>query len=80
MLYPVILVTFFPSDSFTDYLDEGIHGRPFISWDGVDKADGGFGGYCAHGSNVFPTWHRAYTALFEVRTTAFMHFMVISSN
>ncbi|KAH6674977.1 hypothetical protein B0J14DRAFT_25463 [Halenospora varia] len=51
----------------------GIHGRPFISWDGVDpkimaplpNADGIPIGYCTHGNTLFPTWHRPYLALIE---------------
>lgn len=27
-------------------------------------------GYCTHGSILFPTWHRPYLALFEVRRCA----------
>ena len=49
----------------------GIHGRPFIAWDGVNPATPGAGdsatGYCTHGNTLFPTWHRPYLALFEVR-------------
>ncbi len=49
----------------------GIHGLPYIPWDG---ATGGkawddstqWGGYCTHGSVLFPTWHRPYVMLFEV--------------
>ena len=40
----------------------GIHGLPYEAWDssfGTQKT-----GYCTHGSNLFPTWHRAYIALF----------------
>lgn len=44
----------------------GIHGRPFIPWDGAAQAPGGGGGYCTHSSNLFPTWHRPFLALFEV--------------
>ncbi|KAF2134809.1 Di-copper centre-containing protein, partial [Dothidotthia symphoricarpi CBS 119687] len=43
----------------------GIHGRPFVSWDGVEKHPEGKDGYCAHSSNIFPTWHRPYLALME---------------
>ena len=43
---------------------QGIHGRPYIAWDGVQ---GAFQiGYCTHSSILFPTWHRPYVALFEV--------------
>ena len=35
---------------------EGIHGRPYIAWDGVE---GPFqAGYCTHSSILFPSWHR----------------------
>jgi tyrosinase len=44
----------------------GTHGRPFIPWDGVGRDPRGSNGYCAHGSNLFPTWHRPYLALVEV--------------
>lgn len=43
----------------------GIHGRPFVEWDGVGFAFGRSGGYCPHGSTLFPTWHRPYLALYE---------------
>lgn len=45
----------------------GIHGRPYKAWDGVGIGPpGSGGGYCPHGSNLFPTWHRPYLALMEV--------------
>ncbi|KAI9785255.1 MAG: hypothetical protein M1835_003372, partial [Candelina submexicana] len=50
------------------YQIAGIHGRPFVSWDGVTGAANGsssFRGYCTHNSVLFPTWHRPYLALFE---------------
>ncbi|KAF2877846.1 hypothetical protein BDV95DRAFT_479733 [Massariosphaeria phaeospora] len=47
------------------YQIAGIHGRPYIPWDGVNAVDGGGGGYCTHGSNIFLPWHRPYLALFE---------------
>ncbi|KAJ3523968.1 hypothetical protein NM688_g8640 [Phlebia brevispora] len=46
----------------------GIHGQPFINWDGSKGIDGGpdqWGGYCTHASILFPTWHRVYHALVE---------------
>lgn len=46
----------------------GIHGRPFVPWDGVKGDDyywSHYSGYCTHDSNLFPTWHRPYLALFE---------------
>ncbi|KAH9950601.1 tyrosinase [Amylocystis lapponica] len=46
----------------------GIHGLPHVQWNasGTDKSvSEAWGGYCTHGSVLFPTWHRPYTALFE---------------
>ncbi|KAI0925031.1 hypothetical protein AcW2_005732 [Taiwanofungus camphoratus] len=45
----------------------GIHGLPFQRWgeSGGDKPAAEWGGYCTHGSVIFPTWHRPYVALFE---------------
>jgi tyrosinase len=40
---------------------------PFVTWDGVNPTPGNENtGYCTHSSILFPTWHRAYLALFEV--------------
>jgi len=48
----------------------GIHGLPYIPWNGATGAafdpDTQWGGYCIHGSVLFPTWHRPYMMLFEV--------------
>jgi tyrosinase len=47
----------------------GIHGLPYSPWEGaggnqpVEGSDSG--GYCTHGSVLFPTWHRPYVALYE---------------
>ncbi|KZT70397.1 Di-copper centre-containing protein [Daedalea quercina L-15889] len=47
----------------------GIHGMPYVRWGDSGPAnspDGDtFGGYCTHGSVLFPTWHRPYVSLFE---------------
>lgn len=54
--------------------DEGIHGRPYIAWDGVQ---GPFqAGYCTHSSILFPTWHRPYMALFEVEFQSFAQSLI----
>lgn len=54
----------------------GIHRFPYEPWNGVDRkvmgkkavtADSRRGGYCAHSSILFGTWHRPYVAFFEVR-------------
>lgn len=51
----------------------GIHGYPFIAYDGANGVNGfqanpanQAAGYCTHGSTLFPTWHRPYTMLVEV--------------
>lgn len=51
----------------------GIHGQPYRAWDGVTSANfeqtgrtNSSSGYCSHGSVIFPTWHRAYLAMYEV--------------
>ncbi|EMD35087.1 hypothetical protein CERSUDRAFT_116584 [Gelatoporia subvermispora B] len=47
----------------------GIHGMPYVQWGksgaSTQPPDTDFGGYCTHGSVLFPTWHRPYVALFE---------------
>ncbi|KAI0248614.1 tyrosinase [Lactifluus subvellereus] len=47
----------------------GIHGLPFVQWEGAGGTHpiqgSGWGGYCTHGSVLFPTWHRPYVALYE---------------
>ncbi|KAI0322394.1 tyrosinase [Amylostereum chailletii] len=46
----------------------GIHGLPYVQWDGSggkEPIEDAWGGYCTHGSMLFPTWHRPYVALFE---------------
>ena len=51
----------------------GIHGYPYIPWDEstaskkVAEDEDRWGGYCTHGSTLFPTWHRPYIAAYEVR-------------
>lgn len=48
----------------------GIHGMPFVPWEGVGGDSpvqgSGWSGYCTHGNVLFPTWHRPYVALYEV--------------
>ena len=48
----------------------GIHGLPFTPWDdanGKSLGNNQWGGYCTHGSVLFPTWHRPYVLLYEAR-------------
>ena len=53
------------ADKSSYYQVSGIHGRPFIPWDGVSFTPGQNGGYCTHEIVLFPTWHRPYLALYE---------------
>ncbi|KAK2059846.1 Di-copper centre-containing protein [Colletotrichum caudatum] len=48
------------------YQIAGIHGVPFVPWNGVPGVAGGEDrGYCTHMSVLFPSWHRPYLALYE---------------
>ncbi|ODA77342.1 hypothetical protein RJ55_06970 [Drechmeria coniospora] len=57
--------------SYTDPLSyfqvSGIHGAPFIEWNGSGRQTNfrGWTGYCPHGESMFVAWHRAYIILFE---------------
>ncbi|KAK5114494.1 hypothetical protein LTR62_002429 [Meristemomyces frigidus] len=54
------------SEKLSYYQIAGIHGRPYIPWDGVGQGAGpGDPGYCMHVSNIFLPWHRPYMALYE---------------
>jgi hypothetical protein len=51
-----------------------IHGLPRDPWDNAPSKPEipfpngeKFIGYCAHKTQTFPTWHRPYVTLFEVR-------------
>ena len=63
----------------------GIHGLPSKPWDGAtgdppfDPTTDQWGGYCTHGSVVFPTWHRPHLMLFEACSTSLSNaFLVIN--
>ncbi|KAK9829219.1 hypothetical protein WJX72_004544 [[Myrmecia] bisecta] len=43
----------------------GIHGWPYVPYNKDGSLDGPQMGYCWHGAQLFPTWHRPYVALFE---------------
>ncbi|PVF92484.1 Di-copper centre-containing protein [Serendipita vermifera] len=60
------------TDPLSWYQIAGIHGRPYVVYDGAagsTNLGGNFGGYCTHSSTLFPTWHRPYLALFEQTLT-----------
>lgn len=61
---------------YKPHLCLGIHGQPIGAWD-EDTAPVTQGvGYCTHDSILFPTWHRPYMLLYEVRSfhTAALNF------
>ena len=67
-LYLLALNDFQNRDQSTQlsyYQISGIHGRPYVPWDGVNFTPGRGGGYCTHSSSLFPVWHRPYLALYE---------------
>ena len=68
-LYLLALNEFYYTKKQTEltsyYQVAGIHGRPFITWDGAAFAQGQSTGYCTHSSTLFPVWHRPYLALYE---------------
>ncbi|MCO5550206.1 hypothetical protein L7F22_003688 [Adiantum nelumboides] len=59
------------NDKWSFYQIAGIHGLPHAPYDGVVNGDWDpknpewWGGYCQHGSPLFPTWHRPYMMLLE---------------
>ncbi|RVD80225.1 uncharacterized protein DFL_008127 [Arthrobotrys flagrans] len=52
------------SDPTSHYQIAGIHGRPYVAWDGV-RGGNNDGGYCTHADILFLSWHRPYLALYE---------------
>ncbi|KAF7938112.1 hypothetical protein BELL_0027g00260 [Botrytis elliptica] len=69
-LYIQALLAMQAANEYTDGLSyfqlAGIHGRPYVAWDGVNQAIAApTTGYCTHDSVLFTTWHRPYLALFE---------------
>ena len=54
------------ADPQSYYQIAGIHGQPYVAWDNMGPCEGCTpAGYCTHSSTMFPTWHRAYLALYE---------------
>ena len=46
-----------------------MHSAPWCEWDDVPQPqrEPGERGYCVHSNYTFPTWHRVYMMLYEVR-------------
>ncbi|KAG9244100.1 hypothetical protein BJ878DRAFT_86007 [Calycina marina] len=62
----ITMQTEFQSNPLSWFQIAGIHGRPYMPYDDVPIAPGGWlYGYCMHSSALFATWHRPYLALFE---------------
>jgi hypothetical protein len=56
-----------PEDRDSYFQIAGIHGQPNVPWDEpIDAAEAAGKGYCTHNNILFPIWHRAYLALYEV--------------
>lgn len=56
-----------PLDRDSYFQAAGIHGQPNVLWDEpVDPEEAKGKGYCTHNNILFPIWHRAYLALYEV--------------
>ncbi|KAK8084996.1 tyrosinase 2 [Apiospora hydei] len=54
------------SDPLSYFQIAGIHGRPFIPWNGVENTTAApFNGFCPHGNTPFTAWHRPFMALYE---------------
>ncbi|KIJ48608.1 hypothetical protein M422DRAFT_247459 [Sphaerobolus stellatus SS14] len=52
-----------PRENVASYWQiSGVHGMPYVDWNGSPS---GGSGYCVHGTDLFPTWHRSYVVLFE---------------
>ncbi|PHH87764.1 hypothetical protein CDD83_8442 [Cordyceps sp. RAO-2017] len=68
-LYILALLALYrePDENPLSYFQiSGIHGAPYIEWNGAGpRAQGNWGGYCPHNENLFLPWHRPYVALFE---------------
>ncbi|KAF2001264.1 Di-copper centre-containing protein [Amniculicola lignicola CBS 123094] len=57
-------------DKLSFYQLAGIHGQPYIPWDGVQgrvlpEGEDYHWGYCTHNGLLFSTWHRPYMMLYE---------------
>src|ERR1700726_4515414 len=68
----------------------GIHGFPYKQWQGsggtTQNPNARWGGYCTHGTVLFPTWHRPYLAIYEVhralphKKATSNHFTLLAAN
>ncbi|CAM1501394.1 Fc.00g105560.m01.CDS01 [Cosmosporella sp. VM-42] len=59
-----------PNDQLSFFQVAGVHGKPYIEWNGAGPKQVGssdWQGYCPHGEDIFLPWHRPYLLLFEQR-------------
>ncbi|KAF2106373.1 hypothetical protein BDV96DRAFT_333833 [Lophiotrema nucula] len=52
------------SDPLSYYQIAGVHGRPYVTWNGFGPLTNN-AGFCPHGQGLFGSWHRPYLAIFE---------------
>ncbi|PWY89865.1 Di-copper centre-containing protein [Aspergillus heteromorphus CBS 117.55] len=53
------------NDPFSFFQLGTIHWKPFVAWNSDPKYNKDAGGYCAHATYAFPTWHRVYVIVYE---------------
>ncbi|KAF7556469.1 hypothetical protein G7Z17_g1391 [Cylindrodendrum hubeiense] len=67
----IVLQKTSPSDQLSYFQIAGIHGKPYVEWNGAGSStSNGWQGYCPHGENLFLPWHRPYLVLYEQRLVA----------
>ena len=54
------------SEVFSYYQLCGVHGRPFVGWNGYPTPLSNQAGFCPHSMTLFGSWHRPYLAAYEV--------------
>ncbi|KAL2888380.1 Polyphenol oxidase 1 [Ceratocystis lukuohia] len=54
-----------PRDPESWFQIMGIHGAPTMPWNEEPQSTTGIEEYCPHSEEIFATWHRPYTILYE---------------
>ncbi|KAL1888981.1 hypothetical protein Cpir12675_005969 [Ceratocystis pirilliformis] len=60
-----VLQTKDPRDPESWFQIMAIHGAPTMSWNDEPQSTTGIDEYCPHSEEIFATWHRPYTILYE---------------